>query len=138
MLILKNSREFNKLIIPVYGLASFYSDLGNKKEAAKYFSELEKLEDSLNVNSRIRYFNLWSKYNSGVITAKQYIETLDNDFNGRLYLPATMKADSKISFYLYIIPQLDSAWRYLNLAKKLGYDISVPLMNYYFAKKNYA
>jgi signal transduction histidine kinase len=133
----KSTGQYNMMLSLAVTLANQYSKINDKEQAKKYFGEADKLQDSLNAFSFSQLDLLWSKQGIGLISAKQFIQALDNDFNGHLYLPAALKADQKAQFYVEVTQQFDSAWKYITMAKNLGSDTKVILIFYYEKRKDY-
>ncbi|HEU5165848.1 MAG TPA: ATP-binding protein [Chitinophagaceae bacterium] len=133
---LKRIKEPNKLLLVVSQTAILYSRLGNKEKAKAYFEEAEKLKDSLQANTFFQFYWLWNKYNIGLITLKQFIQTLDNNFNNTLILPRKLVAINKAQVY-WDADELDSAGRYILIAQQLGETANTLSAEYFLKRKDY-
>ena len=133
---LKRIKEPHKLLHVVSQTAILHSRLGNKEEARAYLEEAEKLKDSLQANTFFQFYWLWNKYSIGLITLKQFIQTLDNNFNNTLILPQKLVAISKAQVY-YDADELDSAGHYILIAQQLGETDKILSADYYWKRKEY-
>ena len=138
----KKRNKKNELILAAWLLAVRVMQDGNKEDAALYFSEAEKLIDSLNVYGSFQKYIVDNKLAAKLITPQQYFQLLDNHFNGHLNLPPSDVALEKARIYAYDLHQPDSVKRYLMKFQKLeGKESAIKnyyylnLLSYYYSKR---
>ena len=131
----KKTEQSNNLLYVVVFLSMLHNQLGNVEQAKSYLKETDQLSDSLSVYGNYLSYLLWVRTDLGLISKKEFIQTLDNNFNNHLFLPTKTIASTKGNVYMWTNP--DSAYHYLLLAKKLGEVNRHLWLNYYELKKDH-
>ena len=127
----KKTNQPQNLLRITSKLAMLHRNVENYEEAKKYLNETERLHDSLEMSSYYQFYWLNIKLTIGLITTEQYIQTLDNNFNNRLFLPSKMIATQKAHVYL-TSNRLDSGIHYLSIAENLGEENKEVWLAYYY------
>jgi len=96
----RKANQPNRLLMIDSYLSMMHASLGNKDKMVIYLKEQEKLADSLEV---FGFDNFWLfnwKKNLGLISYSQFIQTLDNHFDNRLFLHQGFIDFQKAQFHL--------------------------------------
>ncbi len=127
----KKTGQPNKLLYAAYGLASQYSNTGEKEKARVYFNEMEQLSDSIAVYGYDMEYGYYSRYSVGLITTEEYARLIESDYNHKYVLPPLKKTAAKINLYI-AAKKYDSVKPYLDLYQKLSGPALEKDLNYSF------
>ena len=140
----KKKNLTHELLNITYRLGMHYGNMSDTIRAKYYLDEAAKSNETINANPPDILWETNHRHQLGLITDKQYLQLLDNNYNGRLYLLPERTAEQKARFFI-TQKQWDSAFYYLSRYKEIvgdsvvndepGYHIT--LYRYYRGTKKY-